>query len=645
MGVVLGNTNPSQATVMAWILKVAQAFGVPPALIYARADIESNFQQFDPNTGGVLTSSAGAVGIMQTIPRFVPPAWGLDVAHNWQDNVLAGVKELVGYYAQYHNWHTSFAAYAAGPGNISGGQAAADHEFNVATQTYGWTGNAGNPNPNATFDPSHPGASPGGGNQGGGDPGFTYRNPMRDVQGLTPFRIDQGVDYGGGGPIYAIGRAKILQYIPHSGWVGSGDPTHPVYNGGYIAYQLLDGPAKGKVVFVAEDIRLNPSLKVGSVINTSTALGQLQGLDPGWPYMETGWATSDGSEPLAKTTGGYTEGQRTWAGNDFSNFLHVLGAPAGVAGGRPLVGQAPQGWPGNWGSALSGNGTGGSPGGGGMNVPNGTTPAELASILRGFGINPRAFHDLIDQAIRGQWSGPQFEAALYGSKTFHQMFPGIFRNDGSLKMSPAQWNSFSDMYRQVARGSNIQLDRDRIGNLIHKDVSVDEFRQRMNILVFARNSEQFRANFNHQRQLMGKEAVGKNAWYDIIAGAAPPTLYDEYEAAYLQSGGLHLTPAGAHHVAAGIDERGTVASQVSMSDIVRQVQQMQSIVAPELKANGITTADLALLQAGKDPRGLYPTLQRILQNRAALPGSLPRAQTFGQSRTVALFPAESNSGR
>src|SRR5215475_169557 len=36
-----------------------------------------------------------------------------------------------------------------------------------------------------------------------------YKNPFRDIKGMIPERIDQGVDFGGTGPIYALGDAVI----------------------------------------------------------------------------------------------------------------------------------------------------------------------------------------------------------------------------------------------------------------------------------------------------------------------------------------------------------------------------------------------------------------------------------------------------
>jgi hypothetical protein len=71
-----------------------------------------------------------------------------------------------------------------------------------------------------------------------------YLNPLRGVGGLIPERIDEGVDFFGSGPVYALGDAVITSATGNSGWPG----------GGWITYQLTDGPDAGLMVYVAEDV-------------------------------------------------------------------------------------------------------------------------------------------------------------------------------------------------------------------------------------------------------------------------------------------------------------------------------------------------------------------------------------------------------
>jgi hypothetical protein len=173
-----------------------------------------------------------------------------------------------------------------------------------------------------------------------------YRNPFRDYIGLRPGRIDQGVDHActSASMFYPLGRAVITIYRPVSGWPGDESPT----GGGYIAYKLLRGPAKGRYVYFAENIILNKNLKVGSLVTRHTALGMQR---PRFANCETGWArpSDNGYAPLAKdgypTPDYFHEGDLTRAGVNFDRLIRLLGGPAATTSGRPIVGVLPKGFP------------------------------------------------------------------------------------------------------------------------------------------------------------------------------------------------------------------------------------------------------------------------------------------------------------
>ena len=156
-----------------------------------------------------------------------------------------------------------------------------------------------------------------------------YANPLRDVAALSADRIDQGVDYSGFGPIYAIGNGVVLSTVGN-GWPG----------GTFIAYRLTDGPASGLVVFAAEDIQ--PSVQIGATVTSGTVLGHAYA----GPYgIETGWA--DGSalpNTMARTYGQFDGSNSSAFGYNFSELLQRLGAPAGIPNSPPN-GNLPPWWP------------------------------------------------------------------------------------------------------------------------------------------------------------------------------------------------------------------------------------------------------------------------------------------------------------
>jgi hypothetical protein len=149
-----------------------------------------------------------------------------------------------------------------------------------------------------------------------------YCNPFRDLMNLVPERIDQGVDYGGGGPIYAMGPGTIDVYKNRNdaGWPG----------GTFVSYALSAGPASGKTIYLAENIDLNTNLQSGSFVFNGTVIGTQVDASP---QSETGWGVPGMSVTAEYSC--YTEGCTTPLGVNFNSLLVCVGAPSGVmnAGG------------------------------------------------------------------------------------------------------------------------------------------------------------------------------------------------------------------------------------------------------------------------------------------------------------------------
>lgn len=157
-----------------------------------------------------------------------------------------------------------------------------------------------------------------------------YANPLRAIGGLVPERIDQGVDYSGFGPIYAIGDGVVLNTV-NAGWPG----------GTFIAYQLSNGPAAGLVVYAAEDIE--PLVSVGQTVTPNTVIGQMY---EGPDGIETGWADPSAlGATMAYEYGQFYGWNSTAFGYNFSQLLQSLGAPGGILQNDPPTGSLPPGWP------------------------------------------------------------------------------------------------------------------------------------------------------------------------------------------------------------------------------------------------------------------------------------------------------------
>ncbi len=158
----------------------------------------------------------------------------------------------------------------------------------------------------------------------------SYADPLRGISALTPERIDQGVDYSGYGPIYAVGDGVVLSTV-NGGWPG----------GTFITYRLSDGPASGLVVYAAEDI--DPLVTVGQSVSSTTVLGTMY---EGPDGIETGWADPSGDGvTMASDAGQFSGANSTAFGADFSELLASLGAPPGIPQNEPPTGSLPPGWP------------------------------------------------------------------------------------------------------------------------------------------------------------------------------------------------------------------------------------------------------------------------------------------------------------
>lgn len=168
-----------------------------------------------------------------------------------------------------------------------------------------------------------------------------YANPFHSTDGLIASRIDEGVDYASTKPVplYAIGNGTVT--------LATSKSTFYTTKGGHsdwITYQLTDGPAAGKYIYIAE--ACPPKIKTGDKVTTATVL-----CDVLPDSMEMGWAP-DGTSQYAAAYYDYRghNGYETAYGVNFNQLLVKLGAPSGHldAGSDPsgqVLGTLPIDWP------------------------------------------------------------------------------------------------------------------------------------------------------------------------------------------------------------------------------------------------------------------------------------------------------------
>jgi hypothetical protein len=263
---------------------------------------------------------------------------------------------------------------------------------------------------------------------------------------------------------------------------------------------------------------------------------------------------------------------------------------------------------------------------------------ELSAMLRGLGLSPTAFDALIDEAVRFDWTPEQFESRLYLSRPFQNAFPGIVREDGSLRISPVEYRQIRDAVFKIAGDYGVRMDNKRFGLLVENNKSPIEFASIAEVFRAAELTDGFRVAFNEQLKAAGQgQQLSSQDWFNMLAGEAPAEVNDLYEAARLTSAGLDITVEQARLAAKQI---GPVGEAVDTAALISEVRRNKQFIGPELAAAGITDADLAVLASGADPRGVLPTVEQIFRNRQALAGPVARPVTAAGAAPgrVGLYP-------
>ena len=258
--------------------------------------------------------------------------------------------------------------------------------------------------------------------QGGGQ----YHNPIGP--GLTPGRVDMGVDYSGAGPVYALGNGTITSTY-NTGWPG----------GGFIGLQLSDG--SGRYVYYAENI--SPAVQVGQAVTAGQLIGHATG-----GGIEVGWAAPPGTgQTMAAATGqnqpGLAQGDPgyypTGYGLNFSNLIRSLGGPAGVVSG-PVQGGQPGAAPAQAGRQQDDSRQDGSQQHGGARAVQASPPPE--SSLPGV---PATAAHYIRQASRAIGMPVKVVAAQnYVESSYGQNIgPSVTGAQGPWQFEPYTWGSYS----------------------------------------------------------------------------------------------------------------------------------------------------------------------------------------------------------
>lgn len=257
----------------------------------------------------------------------------------------------------------------------------------------------------------------------------------------------------------------------------------------------------------------------------------------------------------------------------------------------------------------------------------GPDPQWLKMTLKTYGLDPKDFDGLISEAVRNDWTLEEFQARVYGSREFRQTFPGIFSNDGSLKMTPLEYQNQiygPDGYADMAREYGIKFDRDRFGRLIGGNTSPTEWAYRLGVVQKAKATEPYRQAFEQQLKIAGgNKGMDPSEWARFIEGKTNRFVESVYTAASLDAAeGLNLNARSAKDLAKQLQTQTfdptTPGEDYDINAVIGAIRQNRDLFGPELADAGITDADIALLEVGYDPRNVGQTLATIARNRTGL---------------------------
>lgn len=252
-------------------------------------------------------------------------------------------------------------------------------------------------------------------------------------------------------------------------------------------------------------------------------------------------------------------------------------------------------------------------------VPSDNSRSTLELILQGYGIPPGPFGALIDQAVRLGWTAEELTAQIYASPAFAAMFPGIFREDGSLRMTPYEYRQMADQYLSTARLYGISdLDPARIGKLIAGNVSLQEFADRMEAI---RRVSEFKPAFEEFKQVLrarGIPTTGLDTDKDLVnfmLGKGPKQFYQLWDELNV---GLAARMAGAkisQKMVRSIARRlPGVASeaelQLQMQELARHIR--TTLPLSKIHKFGLTKKDLVTLEfGGPNQAAIFEKVQRL----------------------------------
>jgi hypothetical protein len=244
---------------------------------------------------------------------------------------------------------------------------------------------------------------------------------------------------------------------------------------------------------------------------------------------------------------------------------------------------------------------------------------DFEQMLSFLGLDSWEMRSLIEKSSREQWTPSQFAAAVYQSNTFKAAFPGIFRSDGSMIMDPLQYRAVSDQYKQVANRYGVDIDKSRIGNLIHRQVSVSEFQVRSEAIARIEENKVYFDAFNKVAAARGIKGLNTpQEMADFLIGKSDKKFYDLWEEVQIggaaKMAGVGLNVRNIKQIAKAIpgeEDMDPAALQQHFQNLASSLR--TALPQSKIQGYGLTKRDLIELEFG-GPRqaAVADKVQRVM---------------------------------
>lgn len=231
-----------------------------------------------------------------------------------------------------------------------------------------------------------------------------------------------------------------------------------------------------------------------------------------------------------------------------------------------------------------------------------TNEDQLQQMMTLSGLGFPGLQELIHQAVINSWSDAELMFHVVQSPAFASAFPGIFRADGSLKMSPTDYRAQVDTYRHTAYLLGYSPSDALIGQWIQGDVSPQEVADRYTAANRVKESPQAFAALQSEWKAAGLGNISQAGAANALLGEAPKQFYDIWERANLRTqaslAGAPISHAEAVRIQGILPDRATESSvQANMQDLAHQLKTTMPL-SRLYATHGLTRSDLITLEFG-----------------------------------------------